>query len=395
MSTKTHRLFSIAAFFIAAALCFTILPITRLDLMAEVDTSTENEAALRAKLSALQKEQDEIKQKLQEAKNDLGNTEKRKENLDALSASTSAEIDYSEQLIEEYDQKVRTKQAEISDMEDYIDRRFETTMQRLRFSYEDGAATYLDLILSSDSLTDFLSSTERVESMMEFDRSLMDERSAKLKALSDERTVLQNTLDEQVALKATLEEKKAELDSQLKDAQDLISQLRSDEQKYAAEYEKIKAAENAANDEINRIIAERQKTLNTPAATGDYIWPVPGRTYISSPFGHRDLYGKDDYHRGIDIPAPQGTPIVACNSGTVIKATWHYSWGNYIVIDHGGGYATLYAHCSRLLVSEGDNVSRGDLIGKVGETGNAFGAHLHLEFSINGKLVNPLNYVKR
>ena len=377
-----------------AALCITVIDLGRVAVNA-VDTGESSEAAVRARLEQLQKDQEEIKDKLDETKNGIADNETKRANLDALIVSTQTEIELSEELIAEYDEKIRVKKAEIADLEKSIDDRFDMMMERLRFSYEEGNATYLALIISSDSLSDFLSNSERVESMMDFDRSLMKELAEELQKLDDERAALENTLADQKALKASLEQKKADLEKQVDEANAMIEQLRADEKRYEEEEARIKAAEDEANEEIRRIIEERQRTINAPPAAGEYIWPVPGHTRISSPFGHRELYGKDDFHRGIDIPAPQGTPIYACNSGTVIKSTWHYSWGYYIVIDHGGGYSTLYAHCSRLLVSEGDTVERGDMIGKVGETGNAYGAHLHLEFWVNGKLKNPLDYINR
>ena len=389
---KKHRIISIIALLLMVSVYFSVIPLSRFPVSA-VDTSEENEASLRKKLEQLKKDQDEIINRLNEAKNGISDTERTKENLDALATSTQTEIDLSEQLIEEYDGKIKQKEQEIVDMENYIDERFALMMDRLRFSYEDGNATYLALILSADNLSEFLSNSERVESMMEFDESLMNELSVKLKVLGDEKTILQNTRDEQAELKETLIQKKADYVERAEKARAYIRQLQADQEKYDEELRKIEAEEEAASAAIEKIIEERKKTVNAPAATGEYIWPVPGHTWVSSYFGNRTLNDRPNFHRGIDIPAPTGTPIYACNSGTVIKSTWHYSWGNYIVIDHGGGISTLYAHCSRLLVSEGDVVNRGDLIAKVGETGNAYGAHLHLEYMINGKLKNPLNYV--
>ncbi len=122
------------------------------------------------------------------------------------------------------------------------------------------------------------------------------------------------------------------------------------------------------------------------SGSGSLTFPVPGYSYITTEFGQGG-------HRGMDICAPYGTPIYACDSGTVVEAGSHYSWGNYIKIDHGNGTATLYAHCSALLVSAGQTVSRGDAIGLVGSTGASSGNHCHLEVYINGGLVNPRGYI--
>lgn len=127
----------------------------------------------------------------------------------------------------------------------------------------------------------------------------------------------------------------------------------------------------------------------------EYIWPVPGYSYISTHFGELDPVGVP--HRGTDIPAPVGTDIVACHSGRVIVArtdtSASHSYGNYIIIDCGNGMTNLYAHCSQLLVRDGQTVQKNQVIAKVGATGFVTGPHLHLEFELNGTLVNPENYI--
>ncbi|MBQ4055462.1 MAG: M23 family metallopeptidase, partial [Clostridia bacterium] len=217
-----------------------------------------------------------------------------------------------------------------------------------------------------------------------------------LKLLEDERVILTNTLEEQKSLEESLSVKKVDLEGQKADADKYIKQLEADEKAYAAEYEKAKAAEKEANNQIEKLLAERQKSENQQYWGGEFIWPVPKNiTRISSYFGWRILWGRSDYHLGIDIPAAAGTDIYASNGGTVVTATWHYSYGYYVLIDHGGGFATLYAHNSRLLVKAGDVVEQGDVIAKMGTTGSSSGNHLHFEVRKNGKVQNPLNYVKR
>ncbi len=122
------------------------------------------------------------------------------------------------------------------------------------------------------------------------------------------------------------------------------------------------------------------------AGTGTFIWPVPAYTMTTVEFG-------EGGHRALDIAAPSGTPIYACDTGTVTEAGWHYSWGYYVLIDHGNGITTLYAHCSRLDVAPGVNVQQGTQIGLVGNTGVSFGNHLHIEITVNGSLVNPRGYI--
>ena len=384
--------------FLALILCvtsvFVFVPTNQVE--AAVDTSKEAETALKDKISALQKEQKELKAKLEAAENNIEEQQNKKQYLDSLISSTESEIETATQLIAEYESKIVTKNAEIEAMEADIEDNYNDMMGRLRFSYEQGNASYLELILNSDNMADFLSNTDRVQSIMDFDKALMDELTAQLNLLENERTVLTNTLQEQKDLEQSLSDKKVDLEDQKKKADQYITQLQADEKTYAAEYEKAKKAEKEANNQIEKLLAERQKSENQQYWGGDFIWPVPKNiTRISSYFGWRILWGRSDYHLGIDIPAAAGTDIYASNGGTVVTATWHYSYGYYVLIDHGGGFATLYAHNSRLLVKAGDVVEQGDVIAKMGTTGSSSGNHLHFEVRKNGKVQNPLNYVKR
>ena len=370
---------------------------TETELLADsASDSKEKETELKQKIKNAQEQQADLKKKLENAKKGIENTENEKEYLDSLVTSTQAEIDATEELIAEYAVKIEQKSAEIAEMQETIDKKFAQIMDRMRFAYEEGNASYLEIILNSDSLTDFLSSTDRVGSMMDFDRSLKEELASKLKVLNDEKTVLENTHNEQVELEKTLTEKVASLEAQIKEAEEYIIQLRANQESYEAEYEKAKAAEKEANAEIEKLLAERQRSSNTPYWGGEFIWPVPARyNRISSGYGWRVLWGRSDFHLGIDIPGAYGTPIFASNGGTVVVATYHYSYGNYVVIDHGGGYSTLYGHNSSLCVRVGDKVNQGDVIAKMGSTGSSTGNHCHFEVRINGKTQNPLNYVKK
>lgn len=394
MSTKKKFITTLLAFILCVTSVFVFVPQNKVE--AAIDTSKEAETALKDKIAALQKEQKDLKAKLEAAENNIEEQQNKKQYLDSLISSTESEIETATALIAEYEAKIVTKNAEIEAMEADIEDNYNDMMGRLRFSYEQGTASYLELILDSESMTDFLSSMDRVRSIMDFDKSLMDELAAQLKLLEDERTILTNTLEEQKTLEASLSTKKIDLEDQKKKADQYITQLQADEKAYAAEYEKAKKAEKEANNQIEKLLAERQKSENQQYWGGDFIWPVPKNiTRISSYFGWRILWGRSDYHLGIDIPAASGTDIYASNGGTVVTATWHYSYGYYVLIDHGGGYATLYAHNSRLLVKAGDKVEQGDVIAKMGTTGSSSGNHLHFEVRVNGKVQNPLNYVKR
>ena len=132
-------------------------------------------------------------------------------------------------------------------------------------------------------------------------------------------------------------------------------------------------------------------SVSRGSGSGTLIWPVSGR--ITSPFGWRILWGRPNFHTGIDIGASYGTPVGAAASGKVVLAGWDGGYGRCVVINHGGGLATRYAHLSRIDVNLGEQVNRGEVIGNIGESGNADGPHLHFEVIINGSVQNPMNYL--
>jgi murein DD-endopeptidase MepM/ murein hydrolase activator NlpD len=191
----------------------------------------------------------------------------------------------------------------------------------------------------------------------------LDGISGQAKYISVSRAKVESLIDEQDAKIKELEKKEDELEKQSAVVDKLINQLMDRTKKYAE---------------------------------GAYKWPTPGYRRISSPFGMRmhPIYKKLKMHSGVDIDAPMGASIVAANSGKVIVAGWNTGgYGNYVIIDHGGGISTLYAHQSKILVSVGDVVKKGDVIGKVGSTGLSTGPHLHFEVRVDGKPVNPTKYI--
>ncbi|MBQ8332512.1 MAG: peptidoglycan DD-metalloendopeptidase family protein, partial [Clostridia bacterium] len=174
---------------------------------------------------------------------------------------------------------------------------------------------------------------------------------------------------------------------------------------WVAEYTKQKELENQINAELEQYLwelAEKQRKLEEQQKleaqkyqASSQGWPLEAGVswYVSSPFGWRNLYGVQDYHLGIDLACANGTDVLAFNSGTVLKSEYHWSYGNYVLIDHGSGIATLYAHMSDRWVSAGDTVASGQQIGNVGLTGTTFGYHLHFEVRENGSVTDPAPYL--
>lgn len=275
-------------------------------------------------------------------------------------------------------------------------------IERMRASQEDGNASYLSMILGASSIGDFLSKVDRVNSMLEYDRNVLKQYKEEKEQLESEKAKLEESKTLQQETIKTLEADKADSQAKAAEAASYYEQLKNDTSQYQSEYEKAKAAEEQLDAQLTAMlqeIASRQQSssgdsgsdFSPNAGSGDFIWPLPSGGYVSCNFGDSDPGGRPHY--AMDCAIAYGTPIYACASGTVVTASSHSSYGNYVVIDHGGGIATLYAHCSGLAVSAGQSVQQGQVIGYVGSTGYSTGNHLHLEFRVNGQKVNPRNYI--
>ncbi|MCQ2561151.1 MAG: peptidoglycan DD-metalloendopeptidase family protein, partial [Clostridia bacterium] len=199
------------------------------------------------------------------------------------------------------------------------------------------------------------------------------------------------------ALKVALEDQQAEAvakKASLQEDRDAVSVKKA---AVDADNKQLAAQVDAINKEADAITAQIKnlQSPNTSYAGGTMCWPAQASTKITSPFGNRihPILKVTKFHTGIDIGAAGGTNILAANSGTVITAGWNNSYGYMVMIDHGGGIVTLYAHSKKLLVSKGDYVARGQAIALVGSTGMSTGNHLHFEVRVNGSYKNPLDYV--
>ena len=254
------------------------------------------------------------------------------------------------------------------------------------------------MLLSSRSISEFLTRSEYLERIAEHDKLLVDGLRDELYALEEEKAVLEKekaVLEEE---KAALEKEQAELEKQLKEAKNSLQDLVAMQKEYEANYEELSAMQKQIQAELLDIYKNLQ-TSNEAYVGGEMMWPVPGYSTISSYYGWR--FNGTDFHTGMDITGSgvHGAPVVAANTGTVVHTKkcpyngYSYGYGTYIIVDHGGGITTLSAHLSAINVNVGDIVVMGQQIGKVGNTGWSTGAHLHFEVRQNGKHVNPLPYV--
>ncbi len=383
----------VALIVVAAFLIMAVLPMaTNMSASAANDISSKKN-----QLSSLASQKSKIQSEINAIKNDKSNEMAYKDKLEQDIALTEQEIKTLNALISDYETQITEKQAEIDELQIKLDNQIAQFKTRVRVMYEDGESSYLEVLLESTSYFAFLTRMEFVTSIMERDNRLIDDMkatSAQLKAAKEE---LETSLQETESAKAQIVEKQRELEQRSVESQAIIDKLTNDEAYLKEQYSIAEKEANQVQAEIDRILAQQKKTQAAKEYVGGVFgWPLPGHSTISSSFGMRFHPTLKVYklHTGVDISAPRGTKIVAANSGTVITSTMNGAYGNYVVIDHGGGRTTLYAHMSSRSVSVGQTVSKGQQIGLVGSTGYATGNHLHFEVRINGSLVNPMSYFK-
>lgn len=372
-----------------------LLPIFSM-IMGSAGAVTQGEIdALKKQQQASQAKQQQLKDQLSEVKEDQAAAQQKRQILTQQLNAINAEIANIDAQISWYDGEIAKKEGERVEAEAREAEQYELFCQRVRAMEEEGSVSYWSILFNADSFSDLLDRIADVDAVMEYDNAVMDELIATREELERLQAELESARAEEQAARDQQEAKKKEQQAKVAEAQKLLDEINAD----VAEVNRQLDAEEAGAAEIQAQIAKKQKQLEeerrknniTISSESGYLWPLPGYYRLTSQFGYRihPITGKAHSHTGIDVPAPGGTPILAAKSGQVVTSAKHYSYGNYVVIDHGNGNSTLYAHMSSRAVSEGQMVKQGQVIGYVGTTGSSSGNHLHLEVRDNYTRVDP------
>ncbi len=363
-------------------------------------------AVTQSEIDALKQQQAEsqaLQQQLEEQMEDVEAQQSAAvDKRDLLLAQLEAindELESIEAQIAWYDEEIALKEEQRKEAEAREAEQYDLFCQRVRAMEEEGTVSYWSILFNATSFSDMLDRLEDIDAVMDYDNQVMDELIATREELERLQAELESARAEEEAAKAQQEERKAEQQVLVAQAQKVVDELNSDLAELNRKLDEQDASIAAVQAEIERKQAEyeaqRQQNGTTIISESGYMWPLPGYYRLSSLFGYRihPISGKPHSHSGIDIPAQGGTPILAARSGQVITSVYgsgaYWSYGNYVVIDHGDGETTLYAHMSSRAVSEGEMVTQGQVIGYVGTTGNSTGNHLHLEVRENGQRVDP------
>lgn len=353
--------------------------------------------ALKQQQQASQKKQQQLKDQLASVKEDQAAAQQKRKLLVQQLEAINAEISSIDAQIAWYDGEIAQKEEEHKAAEAREQEQYELFCRRVRAMEEEGAISYWSILFKARSFMDLLDRIENIDAVMAYDNEVMDQLVATREELERLQADLESARGEKQAARDQQVAKKTEQQAKVAEAQKLLEQINAD----LNEVNRQLDAEDAAAADIQAQITKKQKQLEEqrkqqnitlPPTGSGYSWPLPaGNLTLTSAFGYRihPITGKPHSHTGLDISAAGGTPIYAAKGGQVVTSEYHYSYGNYVVIDHGNGNSTLYAHMSRRAVSEGQMVNQGQIIGYVGNTGSSKGNHLHLEVRVGGQRTDP------
>lgn len=370
------------------------------DIIEETEADIEDARELKKQLQDNLTDVKKIKEELEASKEDL--TEYVME-LDGKLVTIQEKIADLKEKIAEKEADLKVTKAELDTAIANQENQYEAMKQRIKFMYEQGNYLYMELIFSSDSFGEMLNKAEYIEMLSAYDREKLDEYVATRELIE----LYKEQLEEDMAY---LEEAKAGVESEEASLNELIGEKKraiegvtldiSNKEAAIAEYEADIKEQTETIAALEKIVAEEKAKLAEANGIkydgGMFTWPAPSYTAISSDYGNRihPILKVPQFHNGVDMAAPGGSPILAAYDGQVVAADYSGSMGNYIMIDHGDGLYTIYMHASALYVSKGEFVTKGQNIAAVGSTGRSTGNHLHFTVRLNGSYVSPWNYLK-
>lgn len=350
----------------------------------------DDEAKITESIDNLEVEIKKVRELYEEQSTKLSVQEQELIELQQQAYRQSELISQTENAIEEKQVQIDLKQEEVKKAQVEIDVQIKILRKRLRTMYKFGKTGYLQIVLKSDSIVNAMTRLDRIRLLTEYDKELL----SNLKIAKDKLVIAKNNLVEEQKKLQNLKEEQIVQKEELEKTYDQVlvkkRQTLSNIEALQRQKEQLEKEQSFLDERLKRMVSQRAYV------GGAMGWPLDlGYNYITSYFGPRraPIEGASTDHGAIDIAVPTGENIYSALDGIVIVSEYSYGYGNYVVVDHGGGITTLYAHASQRYVSAGDSVSQGEPIAAAGSTGYSTGPHLHFEIRINGVRVDPLDYV--
>lgn len=352
----------------------------------------EDVTDLQTQRQELQNQIDDASGQLEDIQNELSENLQQVQKLDEKISTSQQELDELNTKITELQTSMEEVEAKLKVAEENYKKQKELLDNRLIAVYESSDTQYLDVILSSRSVSEFLSNYFLITELATYDTELLEEMKEKKEEIELSKNMLETTREQLTTMKANQTKTAKVLENTKTVRENFIAKLSDQEKEIQEKIDEY----NTRFAEINsEILAIAREGIDTQYIGGELAWPVPGYTRISSNYGMRThpITGVYKLHTGVDISAPMGANFIAANDGVVTKAGYNSAYGNMVIIDHGGGVSTLYAHGSEILVQVGQVVKRGDIVLKVGSTGYSTGPHAHFEVRLNGVVTDPMPYI--
>lgn len=372
---------------------------------------------------SIRQKEEQIKKAEEERKNlqnSLTDAKKIKKQLEAEKNDLKKYVTELDQKLEEIQANIADLNIQIADKETEIavtreelaaakekeEQQYESMVIQIQMTYEQGDSSFLNLLFSGGTFSDILNKLEYVEQVSAYSQNLLDEYMLNrqlIELCEQELVAAKEVLDEMregvLAEEAALEELIAAKEQAIREYDSNISNKDAAIREYEADVKEqneiIETLEKAIAEEKRKLLAENGSVIIYDG--GQFKFPLASYTRISSEYGNRihPTLGVQKFHNGVDFAAPTGTAIYAAYDGKVVAAAYSSSMGNYVMIDHGSGLYTIYMHASKLYVSNGDVVVRGETIAAVGSTGRSTGPHLHFGVRLNGAYTSPWNYLSQ
>lgn len=385
---------SVLVFAMSAIFMANLVPYNTLETEAANITQADIQK-LKDKIAANDEKIKQTNDKINKLSGDITNYLKTVEELQNKISNLESNISDTKTLIAKYEVLISETEDKIFEKENQINAKYDDFLDIIRKNFEEGSKSYLEILFDSEGLSDFLSRADRLGAIITYEQTVLSSLEKEIEGLRDLTVTLENAKNDTVELGKYQSSAEDELQKSLTEAQTQLNRLQKDQAALKKVQQQAAADDKTLDKQLSEMLKKYQEQ-QAAEANAKLLWPVDAKyRRISSPYGWRWLWGEKDFHLGIDIVGARrgeiaGANVYASAAGTVVTAKYHNSYGYYVLIDHGNTISTLYAHCSKLLVKAGQKVSRGQVIGYVGLTGNTSGYHLHYEVRKNGSTTDPL-----